>query len=338
MKYKCVLLHILLFFCFTGFLFSQEGIRIKDIARIQEIRENQLSGFGLVTGLSGRGDSDSSVLLKKVISNMLSGFGVTIRQNDVKSKNSAVVMVTADIPPFVRPGDRISVTAASLGDAKSLEGGVLLQTPLTGANGIVYAVAQGQIALTDSGSSGKTVGTVPEGGIIEREVASLIPENEYISILLGNPDFTTAQATAEGIQGELENVKVKAVDASLIRVEVPEEFKENYIEFISRIEGIFIKPDTIAKVVINPRSGIVVMGGNVKIGNVAVSYRGDQISVGSGFGNDDSEKEQFVLDEETSVGELVTVMQEIGLSTNIIIEIVKAIDKAGALYGKLVIM
>jgi len=336
-KSRLILFCFLFIFLTAAAVFSDEGVRIKDIARIQEIRENQLAGFGLVTGLSGRGDSDSSVLLKKVIANMLSSFNITISQDDIKSKNSAVVMVTADIPPFVRPGDRISVIVSSLNDAKSLEGGVLLQTPMKGANDSVYAVAQGQISISDSGPSVKTVGAIPGGALIEKEVLSRFREKAYISIILENPDFATAKAVKEGILKEIENADAEAVDASLIRAYVPEEYDGDYISFIADVESIYVNPDTTARVVINPRSGIVVMGGDVKIGKVAVSYKGDQISVGNTF--DDSEtKENFLVEDDTTVDELVSLMQEIGLKANVIIEIVKAIDKAGALFGKLIVM
>ena len=174
----------LIFMAAAVISYSQETVRIKDIAYIQGVRENQLTGFGIVTGLAGKGDSDSSLLLKKILSNLLSGFGITIPPKDIKSKNSAAVMVTTDIPPFIRPGDRIPVTLSSIGDAKSLEGGVLLQTNLKAANNKVYAVAQGMIAYTDLGKSIKTVGYIPGGAIVEREAVSTISNNNYVSIIL----------------------------------------------------------------------------------------------------------------------------------------------------------
>ncbi len=328
----------IVFMVASVFVYSQETVRIKDIAYIQGVRENQLIGFGIVTGLAGKGDSDSSVLLKKILSNLLSGFGITIPPKDIKSKNSAAVMVTADIPPFIRPGDRIPVTLSSIGDAKSLEGGVLLQTNLKAANDKVYAVAQGKIAYTDLGKSVQTVGYIPGGAIVEREAVSSISDNNYVSIILYQSDFATAWEVAQEVQQVFPDTPVSAEDASMIRVEIPENFRGNHVGFIAGIENITVVPDTSAKVVINPRTGIVVMGKDVKIGKVAVSYKGDRISVGTGFGFGEEPKEQFVLEELTTVDQLVEVMQEIGMKTDAIIEVLKAIEKAGALYGRIIIM
>jgi flagellar P-ring protein precursor FlgI len=319
-------------------LYGQETVRIKDIAYIHGVRENQLTGFGIVTGLAGKGDSSNNVLLKTVLSNLFTTFGVNIPPNDIKSKNCAVVMVTADIPPFVRPGDRISVTISSVADAKSLEGGVLLQTNLRAANENVYAVAQGKLVITQRNESVKTVGTVPGGAIIEREVLSSIDSRDTVSIALYRGDLATIYSIAQKIRESFPDTEVFEEDASLLRVAVPEEFQDNWVAFIVAVESLQVTPDSAAKVVVNPRSGVVVMGKEVKIGKVAVSYKGDKISIGAGYGFQEEQKEQFVLDDGTTVDDLVTIMQEIGIKTDVIIEILKAIDQAGALYGKLEIM
>lgn len=316
---------------------EQTTVRIKDIAYIEGVRENQLLGFGLVTGLDGKGDSSESVLLKKTLKNLINSFSISIEENDVRSRNCAAVIVTADIPPFVRPGDRISVGVSSVGDAKSLEGGILLQTNLQAGNGTVYAVAQGMLTTSTRRDAVKTVATVQDGAIVEREVLSTFFENNSVSLVLYNPDFSTASSVASAVAETFPEAEVNPVDASLITVSLPQEYEDNPVGFISRLERLEINPDFAAKVVINPRSGVVVFGKDVKIGRVAVSYKEDNIQVGTPFGGNEK-KEQFMIEDDTTVEDLITVLQEVGLKTDVIIEILKAIEKTGALFGKLVIM
>ncbi len=317
---------------------AQEMVRVKDLAYISGVRENQLVGFGLVTGLSGKGDSDRSVLLKKVLSNFVSSFGLSIGPEDIRSRNCAVVMVTAEVPAFVRPGDRISVTVSSVGDATSLTGGILLQTNLKAANGSIYAVAQGMISSPEEKRGSKTVGIVPAGAIIEREVLSEFMKDGIVSIILREPDFSTAAELAQVITETFEGIRVLSKDASLIEVAIPADQTGDPVQFIAELEKLEISPDVSGKVVINPRSGVVVYGKDVKIGKVAVSYKGDNISVGTSLLDNEKGKENFVLPKAVTVDEFIQVLQEVGLATDTIIEILKGVEKAGALYGKLVIM
>jgi flagellar P-ring protein precursor FlgI len=253
----------------------------------------------------------------------------------VWSKNCDLVTVTADIPPFIRPGDRISVQVSSILDATNLQGGVLLQTPLKAANGNSYAVAQGVIPVTDKWGN-KTSAVLPAGAIVEREVLSDFRNNERVNVVLRFPDFATSFAVAEALSSMDENIEAVPLDASLVQVTMPEEMRENPVRFISMIEETTLTPSMSGKVVINPRSGVVVIGENVRIGKVAVSYKGDSISVGGFY--DDRNQEQFTFPEYTTVDELVDVMQTVGLKTDVIIEVLQAIDKAGALFGELIIM
>lgn len=315
-------------------------VRLKDIAYLQGVRENQLVGFGLITGLEGNGDSSNSALLKNVLSNLLSSFSITLDAEEITSRNTAVAMVTADIPAFVRPGDRISVHVSSLGDARSLQNGVLLQTPLKAANGTTYAVAQGQVGTGGRNNGPETVSVIPGGAIVEREVLSSYLANGQISILLHNPDFTTASRIAGMLRDTYPDETVAAVDASLIQITLPEESVDDPVGFISRIEELEIVPDTPAKVVINPRAGIVVVGRNVKIGQVAVSYRETRVDIGTQRtrSSEGSGEQVFAFPETPTVDDLVNLLQATGLETDTIIEILKAIERAGALYGRLVIM
>ncbi len=319
---------------------SGSGVRIKEIATIQGIRDNQLVGFGIVTGLEGTGDSSRSTLMKRLIRNFVTAFDVEIEESSIQSKNSAAVMVTADTPPFVRPGQRIDVRVSSLQDARSLSGGILLQTPLKAANGSVYAIAQGQVSSSTGEDGNGTVGSVVEGAIVEREIVSRrIDGEEGFSLLLTRPDFTTAYAVYEAIREEFPDLTVTPVDASKIRVVIPEADAKRRMEVISRVERLRVLPDATGKVVINPSSGVVVMGTGVRIGAVSVSYDSAELEVGpynpSGGGQ---EKGAFLLESTTTVGDLVSLLKEAGLSIDDIIEIVKTIERAGALYGTLEVM
>ncbi len=332
---------ILLLSLFGAAAFGQDAmkVRLKDIAYLQGVRENQLVGFGLITGLEGNGDSSNSALLKNVLSNLLSSFSISIDSADITSRNTAVVMVTADIPAFVRPGDRISVHVSSMGDARSLSSGVLLQTPLKAANGAVYAVAQGQVGSGGSNTGPKTVSIIPGGAIVEREVLSNYLANGRVSILLRNPDFTTASRIAAMLTAAYPNEKVDAVDASLIQISLPEDEIDDPVGFISKVEELEVIPDAPARVVVNPRTGIVVIGKNVKIGQVAISYRGTKVDIGTSRSRaDEEEVNTFVFPDAPTVEDLVNLLQASGLETDTIVEILKAIEQAGALYGRLVIM
>lgn len=335
---RAITLLVLLLFCWSVPAQDAFTVRLKDIAYIQGIRENQLVGFGLVTGLEGDGDSSKSTLLKTVLSSLLSAFSVSVTSSDLASRNAAVVMVTSDIPPFVRAGDRIGVQVSSIGDAKSLRGGILLQTPLKGANGETYAVAQGALALKDEDGHA-TVGEIPGGAIIEQDVLSTYLQNGVISILLRNPDFTTAARIADALRLGFPDLSVSAVDASLIRIEMDDENARNPVGFISAIEELAIVPDTEARVVINPRSGIVIVGKNVKIGQVAITFRETKIEIGPPSRSSRNQSEHIIsLPDVPSVNDLVRILQTVGMTADDIIEILKGIDRAGALFGRLIIM
>lgn len=314
-------------------------VRLKDIASIQGIRENQLIGFGLVTGLDGRGDSSNSKLLQMVLSNLLAAFDLSIPADDVRSKNCAVVTVTSDIPSFARAGDRINIHLSSIGDARSLEGGILLQTNLQAANGNVYAVAQGKLSIVSTSERTKTVGMIPGGAIVEREVISDFVSQNSISIVLRNPDFGTANNIVEGVEAVFPDFTVTAIDASLIQVVLPAEETRSIVAVVSEIEDVLVTPDSDARIVVNARSGIVVFGKDARIGEVAVTFKGANITISSARrSRNDDQKNSFTTSGLTTVADLVQLLQTVGLTTENIIEILKAIEQAGALYGRLIVM
>ncbi len=324
--------------------FAAPTVRVKDIATLQGVRENQLLGIGLVTGLDGKGDSPNSELLKKALSNLMASFGFEIGADEIRSKNCAVVMVSAEVPAFVRPGERIDLTISSIGDARSLEGGVLLQTNLRAANGQVYAVAQGKVLVSKLQNSVDTVGNINGGAIVEREVLSEYLAEDRISILLRDPDFVTASAVASAIRSKFENINVNTLDASLIEVEIPEDRRGDVVAFIGELELLTLTPDVTGKVVIDSGSGVVIVGENVRIGKVAVSYKSINVRVGSpspsswSSWSEEEKPELFVVEETASVDDLVSALQAVGLKTDAIIGIIQAIERAGALYGRLIVL
>jgi flagellar P-ring protein precursor FlgI len=317
------------------------SVRIKDIATVRGLRGNQLLGIGLVTGLAGRGDSSNSALLRNALSALVANFGFRVSPEEVRSRNCAVVSVSAEVPAFVRPGDPFEVRVASLGDARSLEGGVLLQTPLKGANSRIYALAQGQVFTVGTGTGQKTVGSIPSGAIAEQEILSSFLQGDTLALVLKDPDFVTSSAVAGAIRQALPASEVRPVDASLVELKVPEDRRGDPVGFIAQLESLAVTPDASGRVVIDSSSGIIIFGEKVRIGKVAVSYKDISVRVGQGpaLGQfRESKPEQFTIGENTTVEELVNTLRTIGLNTETVIHLLRAIDKAGSLYGTLVVL
>ena len=322
--------------------FAVPSVRIKDIASVRGIRGNQVLGLGLVTGLNGKGDSSASPLLRSSLSSLVSSFGVAIAPQDIRSKNAAVVMVSAELPPFSRAGDRIDITVSSIGDARDLDGGILLQANLQAANGQTYAVGQGRVMTTQDPNGSKTVGTISQGAIVEKEVVSQFLDNNVVSIVLRNPDFVTASSVQKAIETAFAGITVTSRDASLIDVQLPEAARTNPVGFVAQLEALTVTPDSDGRVVINAASGVIVMGEKVRIGKVAVSYRTARVTVGSTGGASTSgasaTPDVFVIGDTTTVDDFVAALKAVGLKADVIIGVLQAIEKAGALFGSLVIM
>lgn len=338
--------------------------RIKDVAKVQGVRANQLSGYGLVFGLSGTGDGNKSVNTIQSIVSMLRSFGVVVDQNTLQSKNVAAVMISAKLPAFVKPGDTIDVTVSSMGDAKSLAGGTLIQTPLRAANGNVYAVAQGPVATGgfSSGTGGSsiqknfpTVGLITNGAIVEKEVAFALAANGQFNLALYQPDFTTANRIAEAITERFGTI-AQARDPGTVAIGVPAMYARDLVGFVAAIEELRIKPDGIARVVINERTGTIVMGSNVSIDEVAVAQGGltikitktRQVSQPAPFSagqtarttNKDVNAQEangnlLVLPATASVGDVVAALNAVGATPRDIITILQAMKAAGALHAEM---
>ncbi|PKK91826.1 MAG: flagellar biosynthesis protein FlgA [Candidatus Wallbacteria bacterium HGW-Wallbacteria-1] len=303
-------------------------VRLKDIARVRGVRANQLMGRGIVVGLDGTGDK--LLLSAQMIANMLSAFNTSFSRQDLKTKNVAAVMVTATLPPFSRSGDQIDVSVASLADAKSLRGGILLTTPLVAADGNVYAVAQGPVTVGEG--SVLTAGLVPGGAIVEREVPSQLVTDGRISVILDKKDFTTANRVKAAVNTRFGEGRAKALDSGTVDIEVPVSFRDNVVGFISSLEDLLVVPDSQARVVLNERTGTVVMGQNVRISSVAISHGTLTVTVGGG------NQRVLSLDSAGTVDELVGALNAVGATPRDLVAIMQALQRVGALHADLNIM
>jgi len=348
---------------------SLHASRVKDLTLLEGGRDNQIVGYGIVVGLAGDGDSNADTTLRS-LGNILQRYGLSIDSDDIKSKNAAAVMVTADIGPFLKPGARIDVNVASMGDAKSLQGGVLLQTPLLGADGRVYAVAQGPVAtggfISGAGGAGgatvqknhPTVGVISNGAIVEREIAASFVRDNQLRLLLHNPDFTSAARMAEAINARWP-ASATATDAATVAVTLPENYRGQDVAFIADLGSIEVRPDTLARVVINERTGTIVATSTVRLSQVAIALGSLTITVSSNIGvsqpnafspggqtvavpstqTDVNEvKGGFtVLNEPPTIERLAAALNALGVSTREMMAIFQSLKRSGALQAELVI-
>lgn len=356
----------------TGALFltpeSSDGARIKDIAKIVGVRNNQLFGYGLVVGLNGTGDRQGTEFTIQSLTNMLLKLGISVSPGQVKVKNVAAVMVTAELPAFSRPGMNLDVLVSSIGDARSLQGGTLLITPLQGVDGETYAMAQGAVSLGgfSAGSGGDqtqenhpTVGTIPSGAVVERSVTVPLQLRERLHFVLNQPDFTTAETVSRAMNEQIGSRVASPQDSRTVLVDVPQDFQNRVVDYIARLEMIEVMVDAPARVVVNERTGTVVMGENVRISTVAVSHGGlsvviqsePVVSQPSPFGQgrtvvtrdrevsvEEKPSHLMVLPTGVSLGEVVRALNAVGVTPRDLIAILQAMKSAGALSAELVIM
>ena len=355
----------LIFLVLILFPSSLYAIRIKDISQIYGVRSYRLVGYGLVVGLPGTGDKEQTVFSIQSLTNMLQRYGVNVDPKSIRIRNVAAVMVTAEIPPFAKPGMRLDAIVSSIGDAKSLQGGVLLLTPLRAIDGRIYAIAQGPISIGGgffAGGGGASVsknitttGRVVNGVIVERRLPFEFSLNRNsISIVLNSPDFNTADNIAKTINKYLGINIAKAIDPATVRVNVLE--KNNIVDFLAKIEDLDVAVDTKAKVVINERTGTVVIGKDVKISTVAIAHGGLSIviketpkvsqplpfSTGETIVTPETKiqiteekKPLFLIPKTATIYELVKALNAIGGTPRDLIAILEALKEAGALHAEI---
>ncbi len=318
-----------------------EAARIKELAAIKGVRDNQLIGYGLVVGLNGTGDKDGVGFTKQALANMMEKMNIFVDSNQLKVKNVAAVMVTANIPPFARIGDKIDVTASSLGDAKSLKGGTLLVTPLKGVNGEVYALAQGPVTLSIPAGAGDRnshlqVAQITNGASVEQEIPFRLDGKKTLTLSLFQPDFTTAKRMADTINTSIGEGVAAIIDASALSLNVPEKmWQKNVAQFIAEIETLTVVPDTVAKVIINEKTGTVVFGSDVTISNVAIAHGDLSVTISN---NPEKKESVMNLPGTSTIGELVRGLNSLGVKPRDLISILQSIKAAGALQAELVII
>ncbi|MEQ1875049.1 MAG: flagellar basal body P-ring protein FlgI [Bdellovibrionia bacterium] len=320
--------------------------RIKDIANVRGVRENQLIGYGLVVGLNGTGDGKAE-FTSKSLARMLDSIGLKLDSKELGSKNVAAVLVTASLPAFARAGNKLDITVNSIGEASSLSGGVLVQTPLRAANQQVYAVAQGGILVGGGGGDGAqgsgkahlTVGQVPNGAIIERDLDVDFASQKMFRLTLHSPDFTTAARMAKTINLDLGGKYAAAKDSGTVDVIVPFSYEGNAVELMAGLESLDVNPDRKAKVVVNEKTGTVVIGDGVRVSKVAISHGNLALKVSGAENKKDKQGDRVAMVEgEVSIGELVKAMNSLGVSPKDLITILQNIKAAGALQGELDIL
>jgi flagellar P-ring protein precursor FlgI len=350
---------------------TAQAVRLKDIATFEGVRPNQIIGYGLIVGLNGTGDKSGTTFTNQSLVNMLKRMGVTVPANQVRVKNVAAVMVTADLPPFVKPGSKIDVLVSSLGDSSSLQGGTLLTTPLKGVDGNVYAMAQGPLSVGGfaiSGAAGggaqknhPTVGRIVQGATVEREVPIRWQGKTDMTIKLNMPDFTTASRAAEMIRQKLPDSNSRPIDASTIQFTVPQNYRENLAVMVAELEILDVQPDTVAKVIIDERTGTVVVGENVRISTVAIAHGNLSIQIkesqnvsqpGPFTGNQattvvtpqtdiqvqEQTQQLLVVESGPTINDVVKAVNAIGATPRDLIMIFQAMKAAGALHAELEII
>jgi flagellar P-ring protein precursor FlgI len=343
--------------------------RIKDLASVEGVRQNQLIGYGLVVGLNGTGDTlNNTPFTKQSLQAMLERLGVNIRGQQIRTGNVAAVMVTANLPPFATQGTRIDVTASAMGDSKSLEGGTLLVTPLLGADGNVYAVAQGSLSINGFQAEGQaakitrgvpTVGRLPNGAIIEREMEFALNSVGQLRLALRNADFTTAKRIAVAINDYIGAPVAEPLDPSTVQLTLPKKFPQNVVAMLTEIEQLQVEPDEAAKIVIDERSGVIVIGRDVRVSTVAVAQgnltvtisEAPQVSQPAPFsrgrtvtvprtqvGVQEEGKRLALVQEGVSLQQIVDGLNALGIGPRDMIIILQAIKAAGAIQADIEMM
>lgn len=362
-------------FLLAFFVFSlnthASTVRLKELARIEGVQDNALIGYGLVVGLSGTGDSKNSRATIQSLSNILQSFSVRVESDDINSRNVAAVMITSSLAPYAQMGDKLEVNVSSIGDARSLQGGTLLLTPLKAANDEIYALAQGPLSVGGyqfdfNGNrvqkNHPTVGVVPNGATVEKSIEYDFDLSKTgLTLLLNKPDFTTAQRIITALQNEFSGMRISANHPGKIKIFVDN--SKPLIGLMSQIESLEVEPDNFAKVVINERNGTVVAGSQVRIDDVVISHGALKLRIETNFtpsqpnnligrnlngvnslivsNSDITVEEEGVGNVKAlsgaSIGELVEALKALNLSTRDLISVLQAIKKAGALHAELII-
>jgi flagellar P-ring protein precursor FlgI len=350
---------------------SAQGVLLKDIAKVQGVTANQLVGYGIVVGLNQTGDSTSVLFTSKTIQNILQTFGLSTASTDVRTRDVAAVMVTAKLPPFAHSGDNVDVLVSALGDSTTLQGGTLVLTELRGPNNLVYATAQGPISVGGFSAAGNsaaggqnsvtvnfvTAGRVPNGGVVARDmITNLQQDPSGFSYVLSTPDFKTAAHTASALNSRFGGGTAHALDAETVRVTLPAKFANDVVSFLADAGDLKIDADQVAKVVINERTGTIVMGGDIVLAPVAIAHGNLSITIattnqavpGAPFSNAATVNQQNTTVKTSETGrkliyisgagtlsQVVRALNTIGVSPRDLISIVQTLRESGSLQAEI---
>lgn len=355
---KIVSFCLIMLLCLSPFTFAQQpvSVRLKDVGKVIEARDNQLLGFGLVVGLRNSGDSRATGFTQVALRNLLGKLGITVGGSDFNSRNVAAVMVTATLPPFMKKGQRIPVTVSALGDCSSLSGGTLLLTPLQGADMRTYAVSQGPVVVSgvsEISSSAKlykdqaTVGNIPDGAIIEEEVAVTFSDQHNITVVMNESNFITVARAARSIQ-EAGFPGAKAIDANTVKIPLSDLDSSDLVTTIAILENVLLVPDSSSKIVVNSRTGTVVIGEMVRLLPVALTHGSVSIRISEQNANSfqggetpspiqvqENDSRLIYLNPSSTLSSLVDSLNEIGVTPKDLISIIQALKESGALIAEI---
>ncbi len=366
-KKKNILIVLLVFLLMPVYL-SSLNVRIKDISNFEGVRDNQLFGYGVVVGLEGTGDTTQNKFTFQTIANYLDKMGITMNPKDFQMRNTAAVAITAVLPPFPRIGSKIDVTVSSMGSAKSLQGGILLISPLRGADGNVYAVSQGALSIggfnsSQGGGGGvrknhSTVARIPNGAIIEKTIPFNFSALKYFTLNMNNSDFTTTNRVVNVINKSFGEIAY-ASDSRTIKIMIPSKYSKNKVKMVALLENLKVSPDLKAKIILNERTGTIVFGENVKITKVAIAHGGITVTINPEFEVSQpqpmangqtviTKKENIevtepearfkIIENTTTIGDVVKTLNSLGATPRDIIAIIQAMKSAGALQADLEII
>ncbi len=341
--------NILLLFILLSFSFSAMQTRVKELVYLENARSNQVMGYGLVVGLKNTGDSPQIILTQKSMKNLLNKMGLVPDEKDIQGRNMASVMVTAELPPFARNGQKLDVNVSSIGDAVSLRGGTLLLTPLLGSDGKTYITAQGNMVVGGvSAESGEVRyqknesnrGIISDGGIVEKELPIKLADDQYLNLNLKKPDFITAARIGFAIE-ETGLAYCEKTDAAVVKVRLTPEHKKDIVDFIAKLMDVSVQPDVSAKIVISERTGAIVIGEKVRISPVAINYGDISIKIDRDVYdvvniNVTEAKSKFqVVQNGDTLSDLVKSLNALGAKPSTMISILQAIKASGAITAEI---
>lgn len=335
---------ILILFLNTN-LYSQVMIKVKNLVNIEGLSENTLIGYGIVCGLNGTGDSKRFTPTQKILGTILNNLGLDIENEKYYSQNTALVLLTAKLPPNIKAGEKININIASIGDAKNLAGGMLLQATLKGLDNKVYAIAQGPITILPENIRGQrnnlVSGLIPEGAVIQQNFSSEIIKNNRLILSLKSPDFNTLIKIRESILENYPDISINVLNNKFMEIDITEEMKRDLSGFISSIQNLEIEPEITAKIVINKQSGIIIFSGDIRLLESAVSYKNLDINIKArtvpGLSETEEKKNLFYIDSSSDIQSLINSLNKIGAKTEDIISILTALKDSGALFADIVV-